>query len=136
MRMSKHRRILQDTSSTNGMEHATWNGMEWNETKRKPKNSHNQFALCTKHSTAQCCRCRCLCRRRAQTKNAAAAASSEVERAKSSWVSHTSTACLMRNKMAMEHFCVNTHKHTYILYMCTIRTYIQADLQMYGTYCT
>lgn len=133
MRMSKHRRILQDTSSTNGMEHATWNGMERNKTKTEKLTQPVRSVHKAQHSTAQYCRCLC---RRAQTKNAAAEASSEVERAKSSWVSHTSTACLMRNKMAMEHFCVNIHKHTYILYMCTIRTYIQVDLQMYGTYCT
>lgn len=89
---------------------------------------------------AQRCRCLCLCCRlcrRAQTKNAAA--SSEVERAKSSWVSHTSTACLMRNKWQWNisvwiYTNIRTCSYIYTVHMHD--TYIQADLQMYGTYCT
>lgn len=131
--MSKHRRILQDTSSTNGMEHATWNGMERNKTKTEKLTQPVRSVHKAQHGAAAVAASAVAHRQRTLQQQQA---SSEVERAKSSWVSHTSTACLMRNKMAMEHFCVNIHKHTYILYMCTIRTYIQADLQMYGTYCT
>lgn len=112
------------------MEHATWNEMKRNKTKTEKLTQPVRSV-----HKAQRCRCRCLCLccrlcRRAQTKNAAA--SSEVERAKSSWVSHTSTACLMRNKMAMEHFCVNIHKHTY-MFVHTVHvhdTYIHAYKQI------
>lgn len=107
------------------MEHGTWNGMKRNKTKTKKLTQPVRSV----HKAQHCrCRCLCLCCRlccSAQTKNAAA--TNEVERAKSSWVSHTSTACLMRNKMVMEHFCVNIHKHTYILYMCMIHTYMHTS---------
>lgn len=102
-----------------GMRH----GMEWNETNRK---THTTSSLCaqSKHSAVAAAAAAIAHRQRTQQQAGSGTLWKLSERAagmvaKSSWVSHTSTACLMRNKMVTERFCEYTHIHKSIRTYCT-----------------